>query len=535
MATKTIPQEINEQSVVDLLSTIAGLSVLSSDEDRAFFSQDVFRHGVLCAAVAVPTSVEQLRQVVVASARAGHAVIARGGGMSYTGGYLAVGEASVVIDMSRLDAVIEINEVDMYITVQAGCTWAAVETALSPLGLRAPYWGPLSGLRSTVGGAASQNSVFFGSALHGSAADSIIGLSVVLADGSMVTTGSAGGVGANAFSRHYGPDLTGIFTGDAGAFGIKATVTLRLLKRKPVQRYASFSFPDRASLVTAMHKVAHAGLATECFAFDPFLQSIRMKRAGLVSDVKTLAAVVSKQETLGRGIFEGVRMAFAGRRFADNVIWPLHIVVEDRTSAAADAALGEVVSIAAENGGRETENTVPKAVHAAPFGPMNGMIGVEGERWVPVHGVLPNSRTVAFLAAFDSLIAARQIDMNRLRVTTGHLITTVGPGATLVEPVFYWPDARAEIHNRSVDPAFLKRLPAHDENLQAREFVTALRQEVINLFVAYGAIHYQVGKTYPLLSTREDSMKSLLIRLKGLLDSDKIINPGALQLGSDIG
>ena len=73
----------------------------------------------------------------------------------------------------------------MYVTAQAGCTWKALAEALEGSGYRTPYWGTLSGIHATVGGGASQNSIFWGSGRYGTAADSIIGLEVILADGSV--------------------------------------------------------------------------------------------------------------------------------------------------------------------------------------------------------------------------------------------------------------------------------------------------------------------------------------------------------------
>ncbi|MBY0303879.1 MAG: FAD-binding oxidoreductase [Sphingomonas sp.] len=518
-------------SLIDALCRIVGEdNVLRSDSDRQFYSQDIFTQGIACAVVVRPHSADEIARIAIATTASGYDLVTRGGGMSYTAGYLPVRPQSVIIDMARMNHILEINQTDMYVTVEAGCTWDSLRRALEPTGLRSPYWGPLSGLKSTIGGALSQNSVFFGSGLNGTAADTVIGMTIVRADGAIVTTGSAGGTNANAFFRHYGPDLTGLFTGDAGAFGIKVAATLRLVKRKPAQRYASFAFDDRHALITAMQSIARDGLATECFAFDPFLQSVRMKRAGLMSDVQTLAAVVQGQGSIVRGLKEGLRMAVAGRRFAKGVDWPLHVALEERNDPAADAALEDVRMIAIAAGGRETENTVPKAVHAAPFGPMNGMVGVDGERWVPVHGVVPNSRVERFFAALDALYRDRADDMDRHGVTSGYLITTIGPGASLIEPVFYWPDALMDIHTRSVEPAFLAKLPRHQPQEDARAFVAQLRRAVIDLFVDVGAIHFQIGKTYPLHRTRSPGAADLLDDIKARLDPNGAINPGALGL-----
>ena len=96
----------------------------------------------------------------------------------------------------------------------------------------------MSGFSPTVGGALSQGSVFLGSTRHGTSAESTLSLDVVLADGSLLQTGSASGVKRpSPFFRTYGPDLTGLFLGDAGALGIKARATLQLIpfpRRKPL-------------------------------------------------------------------------------------------------------------------------------------------------------------------------------------------------------------------------------------------------------------------------------------------------------------
>ena len=127
--------------------------------------------------------------------------------------------------MRRLNKIVEINETDMYVTVECGCTWAELNAALKAKNLRTPYWGPLSGLRAVVGGALSQNSVFFGSGLYGSAVELCIGLTVVLADGTVQPLGAHAIQNGKPFMKHYGPDMMGLFLADAGAMGMKALAT----------------------------------------------------------------------------------------------------------------------------------------------------------------------------------------------------------------------------------------------------------------------------------------------------------------------
>lgn len=86
--------------------------------------------------IAVPGSVPALQRAVAAATGAGHAVVPRGGGMSYTGGYTPSADGCVLFDMSRLSAVAEVDTPNRYAIVEAGCTWAALNEALHGTGFR---------------------------------------------------------------------------------------------------------------------------------------------------------------------------------------------------------------------------------------------------------------------------------------------------------------------------------------------------------------------------------------------------------------
>ena len=279
-------------SLLEELAAIVGKPFLLTDEHSVtLYAQDVHTKGLPALAVVQPAGTRELADAVNAVVRAGHAVIARGGGMSYTSGYVPREEGSVIVDTRRMDQVLEINAEDMYVTVQCGCTWHDLHNALAGTGLRTPYWGTLSGIRATVGGGLSQNSIFWGSARYGTAADSVIGMEVVLADGRIVRTGAGAQRNASPFFRHFGPDLTGLFTCDNGAFGFKATATLRLIPECAARSFASFDFADEGAIVKAMSDIGRANVAAECFAFDPYLQQVRMQRESIMSDVKKLAVL----------------------------------------------------------------------------------------------------------------------------------------------------------------------------------------------------------------------------------------------------
>ncbi len=513
------------------LSAIVGRANVSSDQSKCgIMSEDIYAQGGLAAYVVAPASLEELSQILAAANQAGKVVIPRGAGMSYTSGYVVKEAGAVVIDLRALNKIIELNAEDMYVTVQAGTTWADLRAALRPKGLRTPFWGPLSGLVSTIGGGVSQQNAFFGAGIWGTTSDSVLALTVVLADGSVVRTGSAGTKGGSPFFRAYGPDLTGLFCGDTGALGIKAEITLRLIPEPQFQDYLSFAMPDLAATARATAALARSNLACEVCAFDPNLAKIRMRRASLLADAKTLTAVVTGQKTIFEGVKQGAKMALAGRGFMDDAGYTLHVVTEGASQGQIDAALSALRAILKAENGKEIENTIPKALRAAPFTPLNNILGPDGERWVPLHGIVPISQGPSCWAQIDALFEGHTADLEALSITTGYLVTTVSTTGFLIEPVFFWPGARFAVHEATIESDYLKKLPKLPHDEAAAAMVTTLREKILDIFETYGATHFQIARTYRYAQTRDRVTWALLKALKAYVDPKGLMNPGALGL-----
>jgi FAD/FMN-containing dehydrogenase len=508
---------------VDALVAAAGAdAVLTDAATRDFFAHDVYSTGRQPIAVLRPATVEQLARGVAAATGQGLAIVPRGGGMSYTGGYVYSDGDFVLVDTSALDAIIAINPVDMTVTVEAGCTWAKLHDTLKPMGLRCPSWGTLSGLRAAVGGGMSQNGTFWG-ARNGSVVDSALSFDVVLADGRIVSTGSD-------FFRPFGPDLTGLFAADTGAFGVKARVTLRLLREATAFAYGSFSLPDHAGLLGSMSEIAREGLAAESFAFDPYLQSQRMKRDSLAKDAKSLLNMMKSQGSAWKALKEGAKVVTAGRSFLKDVPFSLHTIAEGRHSQAVDAEMTEIGKIVDAYGGTAIENSIPKILRANPFPPPNSMLGPDGERWVPVHGFLPHSRLVEAWERIEALYAENANVMTRLDVNAGAMLAAVSRSACLIEPVFFWPDAMNPLHRAAVEPDHLKKLKGFPEGLEARALVAELRAGIIAIFRSLEATHLQIARTYPLKASLDPAAWDILSALKRAVDPKGLMNPGSLGL-----
>ncbi|MEM9529845.1 MAG: FAD-binding oxidoreductase [Pseudomonadota bacterium] len=524
-------QALASNQLIDQLRRIVGADyVLDDDASLDLMSHDVLKPGTRVAVVVQPDNTQQLSELVRAAAAAGYAVVPRGGGMSYTGGYLATAPHTVLVDLRRMNRVLEINTDDMYVRVECGCTWKALHDALEDTGYRTPYWGTLSGITATVGGGLSQNSIFWGSGQFGTCVDSVVGLEVVLADGEVVKTGAGAVPGGSPFFRHYGPDLTGLFTCDNGALGLKASATFRLIPQLKARRYLSFDFESYDRLLPAMSEISRQGLAMECFAFDPCLQAQRMRRESLAKDVKSLAGVMKASGSVTGAIKSGLKVAMAGRGFMDDARYSLHLIVEERVEAAADACAEQIVAICSEAGGKQLDDSIPRILRANPFTPLNNVVGADGERWAPIHALVPHSRAPSVTAQLEDLVQREAETIERHKIQVGYLFATVSTNCFVLEPVFFWPDALEALHRETVEPAAQRRFAGFEDNPEAREAVLGLRQAMVDLFARNSAVHLQVGKTYPLNQIESRSWQALE-DIKAALDPDLRINPGSLGLG----
>ena len=86
-----------------------------------------------------------------------------------------------------------------------------LDQALMVHGMRARFWGPMSGLSATIGGSISQGSVTFGSGQVGASANAVRSMEIITGNAELLHTGSDAVANTSAFNRNFGPDLTGLF------------------------------------------------------------------------------------------------------------------------------------------------------------------------------------------------------------------------------------------------------------------------------------------------------------------------------------
>jgi FAD/FMN-containing dehydrogenase len=345
----------------DLAEVVGEAGIVTELAEREAHSADVYSRGATCLAVVRPGTREQLAQVVARCVAAGCAVLPRGGGLTYSSGYMTDGAPGIVLDVSRLDRIVDLNPDDMYITVEAGATWKSIHEALRPHGLRLPCFGTFSGAAATVGGGLSSGALFFGTARYGTAADSVLGLEVALASGQLMRTGQGGlrNVSKPAY-RTYGPDLTGPFIHDCGVLGIKTQATFRLIRAPKHTGYASFAFETIEAASAALSEVARAGLAEDAYVFDRETTRNTFAGVDLRRGLRTMLQAARSEDNVLRGTASAAKLAWAGRRIPSAESFSLHLVCAAHGAASLREDLEACAAIAGDLGGDELPDLVPR-------------------------------------------------------------------------------------------------------------------------------------------------------------------------------
>lgn len=510
--------------IQSLTQKLGSDNVLTDDADRLFFAHDVFRAGQMPDAVVRPGTVEELQAVVRAAHDSGTPLIIRGGGASYTDAYAHTSPGGITVDTARLKR-IEINEQRATVTVEPGVTWAELREAVLARGFKTRFWGSYSGLFANVGGGMSMNAISHG---QGCAAEAALGFEIITGTGEMLRTGSAASGKASMFARHYGPDLTGIFTGDCGALGVKARITLALLKAPPAFATASFAFSSFEALHAAFRAVGVEGICEENFGLNEVLQQGQLGKADTAAKAQ-MAGKIVKQSGLLKGAAKLAKMAMAGEKEIAAASYAGHFICEGIDSAEADGRIAQVKRLCSQFG-NEIPNSVPEVVRAMPFAPFHNVLGPKGERWLPCHAQLAHDAAVPFHHALQALMAEETHCMARHGIVCGGMFMAVGSTAFVYEPAFYWPDAQTPYQARVVEADYLKSLPVHPRSEANEAEALRIKARVLDLMHEHGGVHFQIGKVYPFARDHDPAHWALLKGLKAQLDPKGILAPGNLGL-----
>jgi alkyldihydroxyacetonephosphate synthase len=394
-------------------------------------------------------------------------IVPRGGGSGSQGGAVPM-EGGILLDLTRLDRIVEVDEESLTVTAEAGVNGETLERALNERGLMLPHY-PASVDLATVGGYVAARGSGVLSTRYGKIEDLVLSIRVALADGSLIET--------VAVPRHaVGPELTQLFVGSEGTLGVVTRATLQLAPLPVKRRFEAISFATVPEGIAAVRTCLARGL--------------RPSVVRLYDEVATrtsLGPVVEEE-------LEGVCTVFCF----------------EGEPAVADAEAETLLRLARDYGGAILDGRLGETwwrrryeFYKPPHHPELPSI------WGTLEAVAPYARIYDVYRAVKAAVEAPYGDYGLvLKVHFSHWY----PWGTMMYGRFIVPDGgpdAVELHDRIWDDAVRAMLGAGG---------------VIN-------DHHGVGlKLAPYMRAQHGPGLDLMRRIKEVLDPNRIMNPGKLDL-----
>lgn len=202
-------------------------------------------------AVARPRSTASVSAILRFANRHGIPVTPRGAGHGYVGGCVPL-RGGIVLSVERLNRILEIHPADFVAVVQAGVITATLQEEVERWGLFYPP-DPASRGESFIGGNIVTNAGGPRCLKYGVTRDYVLGLEVVLADGTVVK------LGGRTHKNKTGFDLHRLFVGSEGLLGVVTAATLKLLPLPPFRANLAVGFASMRAAVRALHDILGAG------------------------------------------------------------------------------------------------------------------------------------------------------------------------------------------------------------------------------------------------------------------------------------
>jgi D-lactate dehydrogenase (cytochrome) len=169
--------------------------------------------------VAQPETINEVQLLVEKAAEENYSIVAYGAGTSLEGNAAAISANTLCIDFSRMNRIVEVSAADLLCVVEPGVTREQLNEDIRATGLFFPVD---PGANASLGGMISTRASGTTSVRYGSMRENILGLKVVTANGSLISTGTRARKSASGY------DLTHLYTGAEGTLGLIVEASLRL-------------------------------------------------------------------------------------------------------------------------------------------------------------------------------------------------------------------------------------------------------------------------------------------------------------------
>lgn len=242
-----------DKQLVSTLQEIVGPdNVLTAQEDLLAYSYDgTPALQYLPEAVVFPTSTEQVREVLRVAAQKAIPVVPRGSGSGLSGGSVPH-KGGLVLCLTKMNRIIELDPANLTLFAEAGVTTQRISETAEQAGLFYPP-DPGSVSVSTIGGNVAENSGGLRGLKYGVTRDYVMGLEVVLADGTVLWTGN------KCVKDVAGYTLKDLFIGSEGTLGVITKVLLKLVPKPQARKtiLATYKRMDEAAQTVSDIIAAH--------------------------------------------------------------------------------------------------------------------------------------------------------------------------------------------------------------------------------------------------------------------------------------
>jgi len=264
------------------LEKIVGIKNVSDDD----FELEVYSKNWGCPTtsrkpkiIVKPSSKEQIIEIVNLANQAKVSIVPIGGKSNCCDAWP---ENVIAIDITSLNNLIEINEESLTVTAEAGMHWGDLASRLAKKG-----WTPGFRIHSmgtaTLGGSIALCANGATGARYGLVGEQVVSLQVVLPNGEVVNTGSAANPKAQRFQRYsYASDLTGLFIGSNGIFGIITKVSLKIYPLPETRSYFGFQYETMESAARTVYEIQknsipHGGIPVESMYLNLGRKAMEMR------------------------------------------------------------------------------------------------------------------------------------------------------------------------------------------------------------------------------------------------------------------
>ncbi len=452
---------------------LSAQDILTAAEDMKPFLQD-WRHMFEGAAVCVllPRSSQDVQRIVQICAEAAVAIVPQGGNTGLAGGATPDSSGgSVVLSLARMNRIIDIDRTGLTVTVEAGMVLDTLRAALAEVDRDLPISFAASG-SATLGGILATNAGGANVLRSGMAGRMVLGLEVVLADGTIVSELSG------LHKDNSGLNWMQLFVGSEGSLGIITRAVMRIETLRPHSATALLAVAD-ADAALQLYARAVDRIGDRLAAFEIMSRDAigRVERAfGLKCPIEAQRWLVLIETSSTSSYLEQDFVAFMEEAFESGLCAD-GAIAASQSQRQAFWRLRENLTEAEALSGRSVKHDIS----------------------------VPVSRMAEFLRRGETLLA----DVSRQTGATlnPHIFGHIGDGNLHYNILSDRPDAAGAL-NRAV----------HDLVVDCGGSITA----------EHGVGQYRLSEVYRLVSPARLALQE---RIKAALDPDMILNPGKLIRG----